>query len=104
MGEAADVWKNGRQIRRADAEPRRERRGKLVDRSRRNPAALAGIVGTVNGESRKRTEQTPALDCAAENELVTPPPVIGPGTVCRIGAAEIGRGKRGDLRRDVKLD
>src|SRR5438477_9578489 len=104
MGEPADVWKDSRQIRSADAEPRCERGGKLVDGSRGNPAALTGIVGTVDSESRERAEQTSALDCATEHKLVTPPPVIGTGTIGRIGPTKIGRGKSGDLGGYAELD
>src|ERR1051326_5228062 len=104
MGESADVWKDSRQIGGADAEPSRERGRKLVDRRRGNPAALAGIVGAVDGESRESAEQSPALDRAAENELMASPPVIRTGAVRWIGAAEIGGGERGHLRRDSELD
>src|SRR5438045_9057169 len=77
MGEPADVWKDSRQIRSADAEPRCKRGGKLVDGSRGNPAALTGIVGTVDGERRERAEQTSALGCPAEQEERTRPHVSG---------------------------
>ena len=56
MSEAADIRQHGRQIRGAHAKPARERRGKFVDRCRWNPAALAGIVGTIDRESRKCSE------------------------------------------------
>ena len=52
-------------------------------------AALAGVVGTVNGEGGECAEQSPALNGAAEDELMAPPPVIGAGAIRRISAAEI---------------
>src|SRR6476469_4967833 len=104
MSEAADVRENRRQIGRADAEPRRKGGGEFVDRSGGNPAALAGIIGAVDGERGERAEQSSALDGAAQNKLVAPPPVIGASSVGRISPAEIGGGKRSDLRSDAQLD
>src|SRR6266480_7723808 len=104
MGEATDVRKNGRQIGGGDAEPRRKRGGKFVDGRRGNPATLSGIVGAVDRKGWEGSEQAPALHGAAENELMAPPSVIGPGSVCWISSAEIGRGERRHLRCDAQLD
>src|SRR4051812_26756839 len=104
MREAADVRQNARQIGGADPEPCREGRGKFVDRRCWNPATLSGIIRTVDGERRKRAEQSAALDSAAENELVTAPAVIRTGAICRIGSAEIRSGESRDLRRYPKLN
>src|SRR5207248_8481150 len=76
MGETSDVRKDRRQIRSANPEPGRERRGKFVHRGRRDPAALPGIVGTVDRESGESAEQSSTLDGAAENELMTSPAVV----------------------------
>src|SRR5438477_1846662 len=88
MGEAADVRQNARQIGGAHAEPGRERGGKFVHGSCRNPAALAGVVGAVDGERGESAEQTSALNRAAEDELMAAPAVVGAGAVRRISAAE----------------
>src|SRR6476620_12062822 len=104
MGEPPDVWKDRRQIRSAHPEPRCERRGKFVNGRRGNPAALARVVRAVDSESREGAEQASSLNGATENKLVTPPAVIGTGAIRRIGAAEIGRGKCGDLCSDAEFD
>src|SRR5438067_2946771 len=103
MGEAANVWKDRRQIRGVNAEPGRERRRKLVHRSCWNPATLSGVVGTVDGKGREGAEQSAALDGAAHHELVTAPSVIGAAAIRRISASEIRSGERGHILRDAQL-
>src|SRR5207302_11324555 len=65
MRETADVWQHRRQVRGAYAKPGRKRRGKAVDRCRRNPAASSGDVVADPGEGRERTERSPARARAA---------------------------------------
>ena len=92
-----DVWKNGREIGTTYTEPSRHRRRKFVDRRGWNPAALAGIVGPVDGQGRKCSEKPSAENGAAHDKLVTSPTVIGAASICRIGATEIRSGETGDL-------
>ncbi len=83
-------------LRLRDAEPFRERGGKLIDGGRRNPAAGAGVVGAADGERGPGAEGALSVDGAAHDEVVAAPAVIAAERVAREGAAEIAVRETGD--------
>ena len=102
-GEAAEVWKHGREIAVIDAEPRRERREVLVAGRRWNPTAGVRIVGSVDGERGEFAVSAPAFDCAAHDEMMAAPTVIGALAVAGERAAKIARGECRDIIGQAEL-
>src|SRR6266404_7214769 len=109
--EAADVWEHGGEIRARYAKPRSERRAVLVYGGRRYPSAAGTrsavrVVGTIGRQGRENgavrsgyAVKVTAANCAAHDELVRRPGMIGSeSSVRNEGSGEIRQGKRGDLR------
>ncbi len=84
--------------------PLGERGGVLVDRGARDPAAVAGVVGAVDGQRRHPPEQAAALDGAADDQVMAAPAVVAAVAVAEEGAPEVGGGEGGDAVLDLHLD
>ena len=104
MSESSDVRQHSRQVRIAHAEPCRQRRGEFIHGCRRNPAALPGIVGTIDREGRESSKQSTALDGAAEDELMAAPAMIGARAVRGEGATKIRGGESSHILGDTQLN
>src|SRR5580704_9602780 len=99
--EVCDIRENRWQTRRAYTEPLRQRGPILVDRRRRNHNAGAG--GVVCVAQRKRwelSEELPALDPGADDEMMVAPGMIGSGAVGCQGTSELGSREGGYVRID----
>src|SRR6185437_9288559 len=101
-GEAANIGEDGGEIAAVHAEPGGDGREVLVDGRGRNPAASAGIVGSVDGERGKFPISLAAEDGAvaggagaSENEMLAAPAVVAPLPVAWECAAEIAGGEGG---------
>ncbi len=82
------------------------RRAVLIHRRRRNPAPIAsGVVRPAKRELRKLAVHIGAGHGAAHYEMIAAPRVIRSAVRARLkGAAEVGQGECGYLRRDAQLD
>jgi hypothetical protein len=103
MSESSDIWEHSRKIWTAHTEPCRQGRGEFIHRSCWNPATLSGIVRSIDGQGRERSEQSAALDGAAEDELMAAPAVVGARTVRGESATKIRGGESGDVLSDPQF-
>ncbi len=105
LREAADVRQHDRQIRGADAKPRRQRSRIFINTRRRNPrAARAGIVGAADREIRHLAVDIATVDRTADHEVIRTPAVIGAVAVRVVGAAEVRCREGRDLVFAAELD
>ena len=104
-GEVCQIRENRGEIGSGHAEPIGERRAVLIDRGCGNPTAIAAhVAGATGSKDGHGAVNVATGDGAAHDHLHAAPGMvaaaIGGGLV---GAAEVGHGERGDIRREVQF-
>src|ERR1019366_10110958 len=102
-GESAKVREHGREVAVVHPKPGCQRGKVLITGGGRNPAASAGVVGAIDGQSGEHAIGLLAVNRAAHDQVMAAPAVVAALTVPRERPAKITAREGGDALREARI-